>query len=377
VVRSELGRLEEAEKLARRALELIQQLRAEGPADPAHCEIEIHCLNRLGSYLTSLKRADEAVTVSRQAVDLAGWLAAGAPQDPERLEQWALCHHNHANALVELKRASEAVDHYRKAIEIRERTDPMKRPGVIQRLSQCYSNLGVIHWKAREFSRAEEEFRRALAILDSKAPDIRLPGESLEQAIGLAYVNWSAMLFETGRLEDAILKAGDGIERIDPYVNTEPNDAGARRIALSLHGNRALALSGGRRHAESARDWEQVIRLADQPAPLAYRLLLAIEVARNRERGRALGYVQELKSSDGIARDDCYNVACVHALCAAAARADNGLRPEQRGELEASHVAEAKRWLEAAVAAAGPLEANDVRARAREDPDLRILGPTP
>jgi tetratricopeptide (TPR) repeat protein len=271
-----------------------------------------------------------------------------------------------------MNQSSEAIDLFKEAIKIREGIDPQKLPGATQRLSQPHTNLGIIHWGQKEPLQAEKEFRRAEELLLSQAPDVHLLGEAVDTELASLALNWSGMLCECGRFDEAIQKADAGLDRVEPHLRLEPNDAHARLISHHLHGNKAEALSRQGKHDDSAREWARVIELSDRPIPLKPRVLIAIELTRTRKLPRALSYIQDVKPSDSASDEDCYNFARLYSLWAVAARDDPSLPPKQRTDLRQSHIADATRWLNAADAAGFFRDAAN-RDHARHDSDLEIL----
>jgi tetratricopeptide (TPR) repeat protein/tRNA A-37 threonylcarbamoyl transferase component Bud32 len=368
LVQYQRGHTTEAETMVRRALRAIRDLRSGREDNVEHLGIEAHCLNRLATYLLVQGKREEAVAESAEAVRVADAMAGIARLDLSGQELQALCHHNHANALLDLKKNSEAAGHYQRALEIRERMDPQKLPGLMQRISQSYLNLGIVRKAEGDLAGAEAGFRRAVEALNTKAPDVRLPGENLDIDLGVVHANLSALLCESGKYKETIDDLDPVIERVDAYRRLEPNDAGARRTSLALHGNRAIALSALGKHAESLQEWDLVNKLSDQPAPVKIRAGLGLELARNRKLDRALGFADEVKQTEGVAGDDCYTLACLYAICAKFVRDEPSVASAQPKDLS-SHTS---RWLKAAIQSGYSLDRFE-RDRAKTDPDLEIL----
>jgi tetratricopeptide (TPR) repeat protein/tRNA A-37 threonylcarbamoyl transferase component Bud32 len=372
LVQYQRGHTTEAETMVRRALQAIRELRSGREDNVEHLGVEAQCLNRLGAYLLVLGKPKDAVAESAEAVRVADVMAEIARLDLSGQELRALCHHNHANVLLELKRTSEAAGHYKKALEIRERMDPRKLPGLMQRISQSYLNLGIVRKVEGDLAGAEAEFRRAADKLHTEAPDVRLPGETIDIDLGVVHANWSALLIESGKYQEAIDNLDPVIERIDAYRDLESTDAGARRTSLALHGNRAIALSALGRYADSLQEWEEVYKLSDQPAPVKIRAGLGLELARNRQLDRALPLADGVKQTEGVAGDDCYTLSCLYSISAKIVRDDPSITEEQRNELVESHTGNAKRWLKAAIQSGYSLDPLE-RDRVKADADLEIL----
>jgi hypothetical protein len=73
-----------------------------------------------------------------------------------------------------------------------------------------------------------------------------------------------------------------------------------------------------------------------------------------------------------VSGDECYNLACLYSLSAAAARDDKRLPFNERARLAESRISDALRWLKSS-AEAGLFKNPDARVQAKSDPDLEIL----
>jgi tetratricopeptide (TPR) repeat protein len=243
---------------------------------------------------------------------------------------------------------------------------------VSNRLAETLVNLGVIDWHAQDHARAEQRFRRAEELLLSAAPDAREPAEKIDIDIGQVNVNWGGMLHTLGRHDEAIARADAGLGRLEPYLRIEPNDWEAREMCLKLHGNRALALAQLGRHRESVREWTRVVELAREPVPPDHRIRLAIELVLAGDMAGARTQTQLLNPASKTSAADCYNLACVMALSAAAAGKDTRTLLAERARLVEADISDALRWLESA-ARSGFFKDPANRDHARNDPDLSVL----
>jgi tetratricopeptide (TPR) repeat protein len=86
------------------------------------------------------------------------------------------------------------------------------------------------------------------------------------------------------------------------------------------------------------------------------------------EHARAAADLKEIAKIQGLAPDDCYNLACLNALCSAAAGKDQKLPAAQRTKLAEDYAHEALRLLRDAIARGY----QDV-AHLKKDPDFDAL----
>jgi tetratricopeptide (TPR) repeat protein len=366
-----LGHTDLAEKAVRRAIHLIEGLRNEEPKNARFLRLHTDCLVKLSGYWVVLGRLDQALVVGKESVDLGEQLVAMTPDEISNLEQLATCHHTYAGFLGPQQK-DRAKYHYQRAIEIRERIKPSEIPGVHNRLAQTLINLGNLHWTQNETSQAEVAFRRAEALLAADISEKQAPRENAAVTTGLLNVNWGGMLLAPGRYAESIARTDAGLAKLEPYLRLEPHDDEARKFCLMLHGNRAYAFSGMGRHRDSAQEWQRVVALSPEPVPSHYRIRLAMQLLHADDQASAFEQAKLVKRTAEIAAIDRYNLACLFALRAAAAKSDEHQPPERRVALAESHIADAFQWLKSA-AEAGFFHTPDVRDHARNDPDLAIL----
>jgi eukaryotic-like serine/threonine-protein kinase len=371
VLQSLVGRNDEAGKQLRRALSLVESLRAERPDDLDYMVLQSKCLMRLSAYVRTAREGDEAISAGRESIVLAERVVHASPENAGFQELLAACHNNYANAMRH-DNAAEAKIHHQKAIEIRERIDPPRLPGVSRMLAGSLTNLGVILWGTKEYSQAEASFRRAEDILRTKGNDVREPVENVAISVGQLNVNWGGMLLQLGRFSEVIAKADSDLNQLESYLRIEPHDEEARNICLKVHGNRAYALGESGRHREAADDWARVVELSPEPVSPAFRIGWAHELIEAGETARGFTQIQLVKSMSALSGEDRYNLACCLCLYAVATRKDSRISPDQRVRLVETQILDALQWLKSA-ADAGLFQNPAMRDSAAKDPDLMIL----
>ena len=142
----------------------------------------------------------------------------------------AACHNSYAGILGR-DQFELAKVHYKQAIELRRRPDVLAIPGMRIRLAQSVENLGVIHWKERDYPQAEQRFRQAEELL--LAPKRYAPGPDRETTITLAQVdvNWVGLFWETKKHDQAIARATSAIKALEPYVANRAQRPGCPRFS--------------------------------------------------------------------------------------------------------------------------------------------------
>ena len=300
---------------------------------PAHGIAADSCSSRDAPRTVSratLGRAEEALKNGKTALKLIEPIAKGSPGDAHDLELLAMCHINVGNALNDLRRKPEAIRHFQTANEIREGIGPSRLPGVTQRLAQGLMDEGVMLWNAKHDSEAEQRFRRAENLLLSIPIERRGADDDVDLTIGLINLNWAGLLHLSGRPQEAIAKADDGLAHVEPRLKAEPSDARAREYCLKLHGNRAYALIALDKYAEASKDWRRVVELSGENAPVGYRAFLVLTLMSAGQTAEALAQAQLMNPGPGVRPDHCYDIACMYAWAAADARQVRNIPDKER-----------------------------------------------
>ncbi|HKI19133.1 MAG TPA: hypothetical protein VKA15_14700, partial [Isosphaeraceae bacterium] len=360
-----------AESAIHRALPLIAALRAQRTNELECVQLEVDCLMKLGACLAVPARRDEAIAIYDRVIPLADRLARAENDSPASADLRAACHNSYASILGR-DRFEVAKAHYRQAIGLRERADVLAIPGMRNRLAQSIENLGVIHWKERDYPDAERRFRQAEELLLASTTDRPSPDRETTMTLGQVNVNWAGMLWELHRNDQAIARANSAIELLESYLRVEPNDQVVRDLCLKLHGNRGQALGAVGKSREAAADWERVVELAGDPVPPQYRITLASKLLEIGELDRALSQAVLAKRTGGGSGEAHYNLGCFYARAAAAVQKDPNKHSEERSRVFELYVADALAAIQKA-ARAGLFLDPAMRDHALKDSDLTIL----
>jgi serine/threonine protein kinase/Flp pilus assembly protein TadD len=228
-----LGRLAKAQDAFEQAVERIQKLSTEFPANDDFAEelalthnnrgnverdegrvVQAHQSYRearrifeilvRGIVLTGLGRINEAEQAYRRALTLLEESAANFPNLPTYRHDLAGCLNNLGNLLVSVSRFQEAEVFLRRALPIREKlaagypTFPAYRQG----LASSHSNLGSLRVATARFAEAEAEYRLSLDIVEKLSTDFQaIPSYRQQKAACL--LDLGRTMNAAGRLKDA------------------------------------------------------------------------------------------------------------------------------------------------------------------------------
>ena len=151
-------------------------------------------------------------------------------------------------------------------------------------------------------------------------------------SLGLTLLNWGVCLSydpaSRGKAETLLKEA---IGQFAPIVDREPGWDRARMALGKCHGGLAVLYGVEGRYAQAARQWEQVITLADPDKKEYNQFFLAMALAQAGEHRKAWSLVQTLRPSL-VKRpaDFHFHLAVVSSLCIAAAENDLPLSAEDR-----------------------------------------------
>jgi serine/threonine-protein kinase len=191
-------------------------------------------------------------------------------------------------------------------------------------LAGTYTSLGLLqHESGRrvEAERSYGEARRRYEQLAKAHPEV----PEYQADLALTYNNLGNLQVDSGRAGAALDWYARAMEALQAALTIDPMHAKARRYLRNAHWSRAQALTRLARHAEAARDWGRVIDLVDGPLRPAFRLQLAVSLARAGDHAQAVAEASALAEAKDADATMVYNAACVGAQASAAVKNDTTL----------------------------------------------------
>jgi serine/threonine-protein kinase len=370
---SRTGRAQEAEQAFRSSLALREELaRSKPPTPKQRRDLALTC-TELANLFTSRYRLDEADAPCRRGGAIYEELAKEFPAEVEyqiglgrsRLSLGILCYQR--NRLAEAEKA------YHAALAV---FDKLARDHPDIRSYQfgvatCLHNVAAVYNQTGRKDKSGEAFRKAR---DAYARLMKDDPSDWECAVGLggSNLNLGILLGDRGQDEAALDCYREAINVLRGVLAKQPRNFPARSGLWKSHWERALSLTRLGRHADALPDWEQAVKLAEPRNLSAARSMLAVALARTGNHLRAAQEAQALVGEKTAAPELPYNLACVYALCSAAAARDATQPPAEQQSLGERYAARALACLQKATAA-GFFRAASRVALLRNDTDLAPL----
>jgi serine/threonine protein kinase len=322
-----LGQTPAAEASLRRALALQGRLASDSPTNHGYREQLANCFNELGNLLMDLDRGSEAEAEYHEALTIRRRLALDYPDIPTYAVDLgsSLCN----IGVLETKRGrlEAASSWYGEAIRTLEPARQQHSDPLFPRryLARSYGNLGYAFRRLRRYSEAKEAYLKAVAIGQPLLSDF--PGNTIEaDGLGTSYYSLGYLEYEQGRPEAALGWYDQAIRLLEPVLQQWPRQAEVRRSLQLVYSGRAGALFRMGRWADALPGWERAIAIAEGPTLPRVRLFRAATLAHLGQHARATAEADELARSAPGSGADLYDLACVFALSAAAARGEPALR---------------------------------------------------
>jgi tetratricopeptide (TPR) repeat protein len=228
-------------------------------------------------------------------------------------------------------------------------------------LATTCTNLGTSLAALNRQEEALAAFREAIAIRRTRLAD---QPDSRERRAQLAFAlaGKAHSLIQLRRVGEALPDLDEAIA----LFGADGENAAQRRFA---HGRRAEALGQVGRHRDALPDWDVAVALTPTEGLFPIRLSRADALARAGEHRRAAAEADELERASGLPEKALYDLACVHALCAAHAAKDAAASPPEREKLAEGRARAAVRLLERGHEA-GHFRGADFLAHFAKDADL-------
>jgi tetratricopeptide (TPR) repeat protein len=292
----------------------------------------------LAQVYTSTNRAAEADSLLRSGMATYTRLVNDYPLSPTYRFQLARGHQAVAISSRLTEKPQKSEEALSKAIVILEKLD-RDNPEAFYHgmmLRNSYRDLAQLYRSQKRFDEAYAELRKAIKSADE---DLRTApaGVPLPFEIGNMRLQLAQWLAADDKVPEAIKELDTGIAQVQPRVNGNPR---TQDVLKRLRVNRAIFL---------ARAGDHVAALAE-----ARRLAPPGETIPANDFGRL------------------YNLACVHALCSQAIRADTSIASAEREKLAEAQAAQAMELLRK-VGGAGYFQRPQGRNDLRTDADLNPL----
>jgi eukaryotic-like serine/threonine-protein kinase len=322
----ELGKRPEAAAAYRQALGLHEKLAAEFPTVPEYRRQLAVSQHNLGVVLRELKDRQAAEAAYRRALELRQQLMSAFPEDPAYRQELAGTHLNLGILLREMGR-NDAEPEYRRSLELREKL-VAENPAVgayRHDLALTYNSLGILLYGLKKRPDAEAAFRRALELQEKVAAEFpALPDYRIDLAG--SYVNFGRLIRDDGRALESLDWFAKAIPLLEGILEQDARVSAARSFLRNAYANRAESLDRLNRYGEAVAAWDRAIELDEGSMRSRFRLPRAYGLSRSGKHREASAAVDELAQIANLDGATLFNLACVEAQCAAAARDDPALR---------------------------------------------------
>jgi tetratricopeptide (TPR) repeat protein/tRNA A-37 threonylcarbamoyl transferase component Bud32 len=280
-----------------------------------------------------------------RAVALAEETLQADPDNPAYQGSLAKIHDNFAGFLRTAGHNDLAESHYQKAIAILD--------ALIQRyprveafraqLADSSHNQALFYAITGKPNTALAAYQKARALLEPLVRDY--PGRlNYATSLTMVYLNFGNLLFEKNRYQEAFRCYNQGIDLLEPIVKKEPAYDRARNGLVLIRGGRAMARYRLGFFAESVKDWDRMIELAEGPDRDRYRASRALVLALKGDYQRAMAEATGLAASPHVQTERFY-LACACSLSAKRVQNDSKLPSPERLRLAEDYGAAAVGFL--------------------------------
>jgi serine/threonine-protein kinase len=202
----QLDSIEEAEKVDRRALALLEALSSESPSDGESRRSLALCLRSLATILEAVGKQDAALATFGRSRDLFQALAAADPADRRLQREWANAEIKYGMSLLSSGRppaeAVQAVERARSILDAAEETDP-RSEDLQSAVAEVYGMLAIALDSADRVEEALAMFQRARDRFEVRFranPNDEQIGHELARTLG----NLGMHLARAGRLAEGL-----------------------------------------------------------------------------------------------------------------------------------------------------------------------------
>jgi tetratricopeptide (TPR) repeat protein len=307
--------------------------------------------------------ADEAVKLVRRAV------AAGYEDYEHLLEDDAW------QALRERADFRKIVEDLGESVRLRELAEAERRvkehdddPDAHDALAQRLNNMGVWYRLLRRSDDGVNLYRRSLVVYDRLTREHPThTGYALNH--GGTHCNLAHLLGDAGRDAEALAEYGKAVAVLEPLLADESARATARRFLRNTYFGRAGLRAERGWYPPAVADFDRALTFCDADDREPIRRARVDALARAGDYARAVAEADDFAKAADASPAETYNLACVYALSADAARAASG-RPRLEGLLLGERYAAQAVAMLGRVAAAGHFADPAAKDHMAKDADL-------
>jgi tetratricopeptide (TPR) repeat protein len=326
-----LGQPDAAAENYRRSIALVDGLPA-ADRDAAESQALVAgCYTNLAVLAGTSGRGDEAERHHRTALAIHERLAQARPDDPGPRNGLAESEHG-LGALYQVSgKRDEAVAHYTRAVTIRTAL-VRDHPGEERyqaALAEDYVNLGLLYQQLSRNAEVSPTYEKAEALLRRLTEGHPAEMRYTLTLVGLD-VNWGYFLASVGRSQESLARLDEAVRRAEAAVLQEPRHSGCRQRGVQAHGARADVYEFLGRVADSVKEWDRAVELADGPDRFRWRKVRARVLTEAGDHARAVAEADDLATQPEAVGENLYDLACVYGLAIEPARSDARLRSGER-----------------------------------------------
>jgi tetratricopeptide (TPR) repeat protein len=344
-----LGRPDEAEGFALKALEILERYPSDVPKYRWHLT---NNYQHLAWYYHTMGKNDKAEALYDKALAECNALVARYPDVTNYRRTLGYIHPGRSKVYLAQGRTADAEAALEEGIRVREKLarDSGGEPEALSNLAWSYNDLGRLYEQTGRRELAEPLLEKALAMREPLARENpRVP----VYAAGLAesYESRAGWLRDGGQAAESLDWYRRAIDLLDGVLKEDPRNADARDALSTACWGRAVALGERlQRPKEALPDWERARATDGGTNWDTLWAGQALALARLGDHARAAGDMSALEAKAATEhktiKDDTYNVmACAYALWAKAAAGDANLPAADRARLGAEHAARAVQLL--------------------------------
>jgi tetratricopeptide (TPR) repeat protein len=380
-VRSDMGRLTEAESAYKDALAFQRQLAADFPSRPEFRQALARIHHNLGLVFRKTGRLQEAELAYTDSLNIKKQMAVDFPNRPEFREDLAMSYNNLGVLRINIGRLKAAESDFVEALAIRKSlaAEFPNQPAFRQELGRSQNNLGSLLFMTGQMQAAEMAHNESLATKKQLATDFPKQPE-FRQDLAMSYSNLGDVFDATGRGAAAESAYSHALDIFKELSVEFPNALETRNYVAQSFGHLAILHRKQRNFGVASKLLAEAIpyhetALRESPRHSDYRksygenlTTLTECCAGDGRRSAALAAASKRRDVGWSPSADTYDAACALARCVPIVEKDDKLDNGKRQAEVQFYSDEAMKMLRDAVGRGY----RDV-AHMKKDPDLDPL----